>query len=194
MDLPYWKTISQVLNLLLKLRIHCSYQRFGVDGFTSKSLKIWPPNFDAKYRNLNIREHTFKKSNGWDYKTLKKLQSLHEANFSLHGNWTTSLENVPATEKQILPPFFPPFIPLKNSSAAARHIPSSATFSPSGSLPHFIYSQQFCFFETISIIPIYLEIQRVVNITSFEQTSRYIEIATWKSGLSKPVLSCHCGL
>jgi hypothetical protein len=94
-----------------------------------------------------------------DHKMLKKLQSLHEANFSIREHWTTSLENVPATAKQILPPFFPPFIPLKNSSAAARQIPSSATFSPSGSLPHFICSQQFCFFETNSIIPIYLEIR-----------------------------------
>jgi hypothetical protein len=107
-----------------------------------------------------------------DHKILKKLQSLHEATFSVHGNWTTSLENVPATAKQILPPFFPPFILLKNSSAAARHIPSSATFLPSGSLPHFIYSQQFCFFETNSIIPIHFEIRVVVNITSFEQTSK----------------------
>jgi len=105
-------------------------------------------------------------------KILKKLQSLHEANFSIHEHRTTSLENVPATAKQILPPFFPPFIPLKNSSAAARQIPSSATFSPSGSLPHFIYSQQFCFFETISIIPIYLEIHEEVNITTCEQTSK----------------------
>jgi hypothetical protein len=94
-----------------------------------------------------------------DHKILKKLQSLHLANFSIHEHWTTPLENIPATAKQTLPPFFPPFSPLKNSSAAARQIPSSATFSPPGSLPHFIYSQQFCFFETISIIPIYLEIR-----------------------------------
>ena len=107
-----------------------------------------------------------------DHKILKKLQSLHEANFSEHEHWTISLENVPATAKQILPPFFPPFIPLKNSSTAARQIPSSATFSPPGSLPQFIYSQQFCFFETNSIIPIYLEIRGVANITNCEKTSK----------------------
>lgn len=107
-----------------------------------------------------------------NHKILKKLQSLHEANFSVHEHWTTSLENVPATAKQTLPPFFPPFIPLKNSSTAARQIPSSATFSPPGSLPQFIYSQQFCFFETNSIIPIYLEIRGVANITNCEKTSK----------------------
>jgi hypothetical protein len=111
-----------------------------------------------------------------NHKILKKLQSLHKENFSRQEHWTTLLENVPATAKQILPPFFPPFIPLKNSSAAARQIPSSATFSPSSSLPHFIYSQQFCFFETISMLLLYLDVHGEVNITNCEQTSK-IKIA-----------------
>jgi hypothetical protein len=49
-DLPYWKTISQVLNRLLGLQIYSRYQRFGVDDFISKSSKIWPSYFDAEYR------------------------------------------------------------------------------------------------------------------------------------------------
>jgi hypothetical protein len=38
----------------------------------------------------------------------------------------------------------PEFSPFARDSDAAGHVPSSATFAPPGSLPHFLNSQQFC--------------------------------------------------
>jgi hypothetical protein len=43
--------------------IYSRYQRFGGDDFMSKSLKIWPSNFDAEYRDLNTGSTDSNKSN-----------------------------------------------------------------------------------------------------------------------------------
>jgi len=55
-------------------------------------------------------------------------------------------QSVPVSAQHALPAFLPEFVPSIFVSRVAGQIPSSATFDPPGSLPHFLNSQQFCFF------------------------------------------------
>jgi hypothetical protein len=75
---------------------------------------------------------------------LKKSQSMQESNLAANSpTGSPSSQKVPAIAQQILPPFFPKFKPSSLASFDAGHTPRSAVFTPSGSRPHSLYSQQF---------------------------------------------------
>jgi hypothetical protein len=76
---------------------------------------------------------------------LKKSQSIQESIRAANSPMVApSPQKVPATAQQIRPPFFPKFRPFSEVSSVAGHPLLPATFAPSGSLPHFLNSQQFC--------------------------------------------------
>jgi hypothetical protein len=76
---------------------------------------------------------------------LKKSQSMQESIRAANSPMgAPSPQKVPATAQQIRPPFFPKFRPFSDVSSAAGHPPLSEIFTPPGSLPHFLNSQQFC--------------------------------------------------
>jgi hypothetical protein len=76
---------------------------------------------------------------------MKKSQAQQLDSFVANVPWTLLPHSVPVKAQQERPPFLPPFTPSHLVSVEALHNPSSATFTPPGSLAHFLNSQQFCF-------------------------------------------------
>jgi len=139
-------------------------------SFSRPNSRLSPPMTILKYHHITCRVHSapalsgsnvihlnhLKESWSSSFKTIRKKSHCIQVS-SLFAN-VPSLKpshRVPAIDQHILPPFLPPFSPSQEVSILAGQMSSSIMFSPPGSLPHYLYSQQFkCFFTgTSGIIP-----------------------------------------
>lgn len=70
--------------------------------------------------------------------------------------WTSPLHIVPAITQHVLPAFFPSWTPSSFVFVEAGHTPIADAFSPPGSLPHFLNSQQFFFTHCLLAVSAYI--------------------------------------